>query len=57
MVVRSNFLPLCSDFLSVLEGEQHIVLAVDGHEVNQSAPKGCIEGVHQIGFGKGGKQW
>lgn len=49
-------LSLCPDFLSVLESEPHIVLAVDGHEVNQSAPEGGIEGVHQIGLSKGGKK-
>ena len=56
MVVRSIFLPLCSDFLSVFEGEPHIVLAVDGYEIHQSAPEGCVEGVHQVGIFEGGKE-
>ena len=56
-VLRSCALtPLRPDFLSVLESEPYIVLAVDGHEVHQSAPKGCVEGVHQIGIFEGGKE-
>lgn len=47
---------LCSDFLPVLESEPHIVLAVDGDEIHQSAPKGGIEGVHQVGIREGGKE-
>ena len=46
MVVRSIFMPLCSDFLSVFEGEPHIIFSVDGYEIHQSAPEGGIEGVH-----------
>ena len=53
MVVRSIFLPLCSEFLSVFEGEPHILLAVDGHEIYQSAPEGGIEGVHQFSLCQG----
>ena len=49
-------MPLCSDFLSVLKSEPHIVLAVDCHEVHQSAPKPGIEGVHQVGIFEGGKE-
>ena len=48
--------PLSLDFLSVFEGEPHIVLAVHRGKVHQSAPKGCIEGVHQVGFFEGGKE-
>lgn len=47
---------LSLNFLSVLEGAPHIVLAVDGHEIHRSTPEGCIEGIHQTGFGKGDKK-
>ena len=53
MVVRSIFLPLCSDFLSVFEGEPHIIFSVDGYEIHQSAPEGGIEGVHQFSLCQG----
>lgn len=46
-------MPLCSDFLSVFEGEPHIVLAVDGHEIDQSAPKGGLELIHQFSLCQG----
>ena len=45
--------PLSLDFLSVLESEPHIVLAVDGHKIHQSAPEGGIEGVHQFSLCQG----
>ena len=47
---------LSLDFLSVFEGEPHIVLAVDSYEIHQSTPEGCIEGVHQVGIFEGGKE-
>ena len=47
---------LSLDFQSVLEGEPYIVFAVDGHEVHQSAPKGGVESVHQVGVFEGGKE-
>lgn len=56
MVARSIFLPLCSDFLSVFEGEAHIVLAANSYEIYQSAPKSGIEVVHQVGICEGGKK-
>ena len=43
-----SFVPLCPDFLSVFEGEPHIVLAVDGHIIHQSAPKGGLKLVNQF---------
>lgn len=46
-------MPLCPDFLSVFEGEPHIVLSVDGHEIHQSAPEGDIKGVHQFSLCQG----
>ena len=56
MVVRSIFLPLCSDFLSVFEGEPHIFLAVDSHEIEQTAPKGGLKLLYQFGFPQGFKE-
>ena len=48
---------LCLNFHSVAEGESHIVLAVDGDKVHQSAPKSGVEFIHQVslrqGFQKG----
>ena len=43
-----SFVPLCPDFLSVFEGEPHIVLAVDSHIIHQSAPKGGLKLVNQF---------
>lgn len=54
MAARSIFLPLCSEFQSVFKEEPHIVLAVDGCKIHQSAPKSGIEFVHQVGFREGG---
>ena len=36
------------DFLPIFEGEPYIILAVDGHIIHQSAPKGSLELVHQF---------
>lgn len=44
---------LCSDFLPVFEGEPHIVFAVDGHIIHQSAPKAGLELVHQFSLCQG----
>lgn len=48
MVVRSIFLPLSLDFLSILKGEPHIIFGIDGYEIHQSAPEGRIEFLHQV---------
>lgn len=44
---------LCFYFLTVLEGEPHIVLSVDGHDIHQSAPEGDIKGAHQFSLCQG----
>lgn len=49
----TSFLPLCSDFLSVLEGEPHIVHAVNSHKIHQSTPESGIEVVHQFSLCQG----
>lgn len=36
------------DFLPIFEGEPYIILAVDGHIIHQSAPKGSLKLVHQF---------
>lgn len=46
---------LCLNFHSVAEGNPNIVCGVDCHKIYQSAPKGGVKGVHQVGFCKSGK--
>ena len=45
-LLRCVLASLSLDFLSVFEGESHIIFSVDGYEIHQSAPEGGIEGVH-----------
>ena len=49
LVVRHLFYGiLCFDLHAVAESEPHIILAVDSHEIYQTAPKSGIEFLHQI---------
>ena len=56
MVVRSIFLPLYTDFLSVFEGEPYIILAEDGDEVHQPTPKDSIEFIYQVSLRQGSQK-
>lgn len=47
---------LCINFHSVAEGNPNIDCGVDCHKIYQSAPKGGVKGVHQVGFCKSGKE-
>lgn len=47
---------LCLNFHSVAEGNPNIVCGVNCHKIYQSAPKGGVKGVHQVGFCKSGKE-